>query len=202
MIDLGASRRRPAVAITLRHGGNEIVLGVDRVIGLRGIDTGAAEVVDLAVLAEGAAAAVATPGTSSAARPRESALFLVSAGSRRALVPRAKIARIGWAEHWRALPGEGVHAAGVTVVGGDILPALDLGGLFGDAAARRPIVMAFEARGSRWAMACDHVSERHAGIEGRPHTVDGRTMLGEARVAEGLLPVLDIDRLPLPGLPS
>lgn len=199
MIELGGGSR-PNIAITLRHDGRELALGVDRVIGLRSAVADGAEVLDVAALAEGATAADAEEAP--AARSRQSALLLVSAGHRSALVPRAKITRIGQAEHWCALPGTGAHASGVTVVGGDILPALDLAGLFGDAEARRPIVMAFEARGSRWAMACDHVSERHAGIEGRPRTVDGLAMLGEARVAEGLLPVLDIDRLPLPGLPA
>ena len=64
------------------------------------------------------------------------------------------------------------------------------------------MAMALEARGSRWAITCDSISERHGRIEGRPVTLDGLAMLGQARIAEGLVPVLDADRLVLPGLPS
>lgn len=200
-IDIGSARRPAPIAVTLRHEGAEIVVGIDRVLGLRE-EAGGAQPFDLAALFGASEPRAMGEGRSSIAVPlRQSALLLVAAGPRAALLPRTKVTRIGWTEHWSAMPGN-QGGAGVTAVGGDIMPGLDFAGLFGDRAARRPIVVALDARGSRWALACDLVSERHAGIEGEPSTVDGIPRLGEAAVAEGRLPVLDVDRLPLPGRPS
>ena len=126
-------------------------------------------------------------------------MYLLGAGERLALLPAAKALRAGAIEHWRPLPGGGSGPDGIVPLGGAILPALDLGRLFGDAPCSRSMAMALDARGSRWAIACDSISERHARIEGRPLTRNGLATLGEARIAEGLVPVLDADRLDLPG---
>ena len=188
-------------AVTVALPGGSLVLGLGSVVGLRRPGTPGyhdARAIDCDALA-GRVAQSAAPGggIDRPALPPDRVMYLLGAGDRLALIPGSKAVRVGPLAHWRALPG-GKGPDGLVPVGGDILPGLDLGRLFGDAARPRAFAMAFDARGSRWAIACDSISERRGRIEGRPATRDGLAMLGQARIAEGLVPVLDTDRFVLP----
>lgn len=189
-----------AVTVALAEG--SLVLGLGSVVGLRRPGTPGyheARAIDCDALAAGAAETGRSGGgMDRPALAPDRVMYLLGAGERLALIPGAKAVRVGPLAHWRALPG-GKGPDGLVPVGGDILPGLDLGRLFGDAARPRAMAMALDARGSRWAIACDSISERRGRIEGRPATRDGLAMLGQARIAEGLVPVLDTDRFVLPG---
>ena len=188
-------RAAMAVTVAIQRGSAE--LGVAHIVGPRRPGTPGyrdARLLDDAVLAR----VLAEHPAGGAADAHARVMYLLGAGDRFALLPAAKALRAGAIEHWRPLPGGRSGPDGIVPLGGAILPALDLGRLFGDAARPRPMAMALDARGSCWAIACDSISERHARIEGRPLTRAGLATLGEAHIAEGVVPVLDADRLDLP----
>jgi len=198
-----APPQKAAMAVTVSLARGSLVLGVGTIVGLRRPGSPGyrdAHVIDCDALAgpAGAAALPDDPAGSQTAL-QERVMYLLSAGGRLALVPGAKALRVGPVEHWCALPGDGPGPDGLLPLGSAILPGLDLGRLFGDPVRPRAMAMALYARGSQWAIACDSISERHGRIEGRPVTRDGLALLGQVQIAEGLVPVLDTDRLVLPG---
>lgn len=203
MIDpLGEGVRTAAGAMAVSVSGAQgaLVLGVNTVVGLRRAGAGAnGQAIDIDGLGDGGAGQADAGDTARRDGERPRAMYLLGAAGRLALVPGSKALRVGTSEHWRDLQGLRGAPVGLVPIGGEILPAVDLGGLFGDAARRRPMVLAMQARDSRWAVACDSISERHATIEGRPSTVNGLPMLGVVHLSEGRVPVLDADRLRLPG---
>ncbi len=201
---------RAGARIYLNLGEDRLALDVDSVVGVRHRDDSRdaaerPEDLDVDRLADLGRRA----GMITAARPpvrqdvaRNIPLFALKADGRAALVPRSKVARVGLAEHWRAMPQGGRRLLGIVALHGHLLPAVDLASLFNAAARRRDLVAAVEAGGGLWALGCDAIVERHARIEGRPVTVDGLPLLGEARTPEGMLPVVDLDRLGLFGTAS
>ncbi len=192
-----------AMAVTVSQARGRAVLGVVQVLGPRRAGTPGyhnALLLDcdgLSPLEE-----VASRGDTAGEPGPSRVMYLLAAGGRQALLPATKALCAGVIEHWRALPGRNDGPDGLVPLGGTIMPALDLARLFGDAARPRTMALALDARGSPWAIACDSISERRGSIEGRPVTRDGLATLGQAQVAEGLLPVLDADRLLLPGQTS
>lgn len=189
-----------AMAVSVSLAGGWAVLGVTQVLGPRRPGTPGyhhARLLDCDGLTP--AGASMRPGEPSQAEPQTRVMYLLGAGQHQVLLPASKALFAGAIEHWRPLPGGRHGADGILPLGGAILPAFDLGRLLGDAPCERSMAMALDARGSHWAIACDSISERHGRIEGRPLTRDGLATLGQARIAEGLIPVLDADRLALPG---
>jgi hypothetical protein len=192
-----------AMAVTVALTRGRAVLGVAQVLGPR--QPGTPGYHDATLLdCDGLEPADGLPVTGGQDQPGLSTrvMYLLGAGDRLALLPASKALFVGAIDHWCPLPGGDHGPDGMVPLGGAILPALDLGRLFGDAVCARPMAMALDARGTSWAVACDSISERHGRIEGRPMTLDGLATLGQARIAEGLVPVLDADRLVLPGQAS
>jgi hypothetical protein len=188
------------MAVSVSGAQGSLVLGVSAVVGLRRAGAGTnGQRIDIDGLSGGGDGQADAGARAQRDGERPRAMYLLGAGERLAVVPGSRALRVGTAEHWRDLRGLRGAPLGLVPVGGDILPAVDLGGLFGDTPRRRPLVLAMQARGSGWVFACDSISERHARIEGRPSTVGGVAMLGEVRLHELRVPVLDADRLSLPG---